>query len=988
MGWGSPAPVGGLVGRVDEQDKLKQALGYAAAGDPCALVITGEAGVGKTRLVREVLATVDAEVLWGACVHFGASSLPFAPLVTALRTWLLQAQAHRRAEVLAGSPDLERLLPGFLGAAAPPGRLIPLLDAALTRLAERRLTVLVIDDLHWADVSSLDALAYVIAGFRGQRMAVIATCREENRPEGHPLHGWLADMRRMPSFVELRLGRLDLPETEALASRLLGQRIDLDLASQIRSRSGGNPYLTELLVRGLDGPVRELPAAAPTELRDALTARWHALGAEAREVVKVLAVGGRPQRFEVLAEVAQAAGLSRNSVSPALAEAIAEGVVREDRGRFWFRHPLLAEVLYDGMTSGEPARLHAVYARVLDTEGGEDEGRLAADLAVHHERAGNLDEAFTWSLRAADHAAHLHASAEEATHLERACRLWPEVPDPDPAAELERVDLLFRTSQASSRVSRYEDALRLLEEARAMVDQGQHPLLASKLLTSWCQAAWQRSAPGTSRRPEHDEALRLTDGHPDSVERVQALAAMAGAEGWDGNFEAARAHAEAALELARRTGSDLALARALNTWVSLQPEPGQEVMAAIEEALALARAAGDVDEIVDGVIWLMNVLQCRLRIAEAAEAGQQAFAEVLRLGDPHWGYFVAAMSAADLMTLGRWDEARDLLREALAVRSVGIPGALTRFVAAQLAVGTGDLAAARQHLDRALELVDPDFGGLHYNLVGTVTEVLLAEGRAEEALAWVRDRLTVRGALDPRVEAPDLVWLARVNAELLQQAHDSGDAPAVAKLLGELDSWVAEFTVLLPGLGLPEDRLEQVEYLEADAEVARCRRDADEPERWERVIRQCRSGGLRWDETTALLRWCEAAVRLHRPRDELGPRLRRLHRLLVGMGAAPMREQAEFLARSARVSLKEPVTIPAQGPATQREGPLAELTGRERQILGHLVAGRTNTEIARTLVISDKTVSVHVSNILRKTGTTSRTEAAALARRARGPSPG
>ena len=140
--------MGHLVGRGAEVSRLRRLLAEAAAGESRALVVHGEAGVGKTRLVREVLADQDARVLWGTCVHFGASTLPFAPLVVALRPWLPGVD-----------DDLEQ------------ARLIPVLDATLERLAEETPTILVIDDLHWADVSSLDALAYVVASFRGQRLA-------------------------------------------------------------------------------------------------------------------------------------------------------------------------------------------------------------------------------------------------------------------------------------------------------------------------------------------------------------------------------------------------------------------------------------------------------------------------------------------------------------------------------------------------------------------------------------------------------------------------------------------------------------------------------------------------------------------------------------------------------------------------------------------------------------------------------------------------
>jgi AAA ATPase-like protein len=172
--------------------------------------------VGKTRLVRAVLdsasAELDAGVHWGTCVQFGASTVPFAPMLRALRN-VLPPATDSSASV----------------------RMLPIIDATVNELAARGLTVLVVDDLQWADVSSLDVLAYLVAGFTHQRLAVVATCRDENRPEGHPLHGWLADMRRMPGFFEIALGRFDLEQTAELLAELHGGGPDLELAALVRA---------------------------------------------------------------------------------------------------------------------------------------------------------------------------------------------------------------------------------------------------------------------------------------------------------------------------------------------------------------------------------------------------------------------------------------------------------------------------------------------------------------------------------------------------------------------------------------------------------------------------------------------------------------------------------------------------------------------------------------------------------------------------------
>jgi predicted ATPase len=394
-------------------------LEATAEGTPCAVIVHGEAGVGKTRLVRAVLdsasAELDAGVHWGTCVQFGASTVPFAPMLRALRN----------------------VLPPATDSSAS-ARMLPIIDATVNELAARGLTVLVVDDLQWADVSSLDVLAYLVAGFTHQRLAVVATCRDENRPEGHPLHGWLADMRRMPGFFEIALGRFDLDQTAELLAELHGGGPDLELAALVRARSDGNPYLTELLAREIEPGAHEIPRSTPDRLRDALTATWHRLDPVSRELSRILAVGGRPVDRPVLTEVAVAHGIDAAMVGPALAACTAQGIVEADQdGRWWFRHPLLAAVLYDQIPPEAVVRSHAVFADALARRSDS----APSDLAVHQERAGNLDAAFGWSLAAASAASAVRASAEEAQHLMRACRLWPRVADDRRGSDVDRVDL-------------------------------------------------------------------------------------------------------------------------------------------------------------------------------------------------------------------------------------------------------------------------------------------------------------------------------------------------------------------------------------------------------------------------------------------------------------------------------------------------------------------------------------------------------------------
>jgi DNA-binding CsgD family transcriptional regulator len=954
----------GLAGRGVELEMLAGALAGAAGGRACAVVVHGEAGIGKTRLVREACDALDVQVLWGSCVRFGAASVPFAPITGALQGWLNTADDATRAAVLSGAEELSTLLPA-LGAAkdTEPGRLLPLIDLVLNRLAARKPTVVVVDDLHWADRTSLDVLAYLVTGLRNQPLALLATCRDEHRGEGNPLHTWLADMRRMPHFTELRLGRLDLAQTQAQIERLLQRPVDIALAAQVHERSSGNPYLTELLVRGLSGDEPRLPEETPVELRDALLASWHGLSADARRVTRLLAVGGRPMEPEALA------GIAGRTDPAVLTEAEEHGVVRaEPDGRLWFRHPLLAEVLYDGVPPAELVRLHAAYAEMLTD-------LAAADLAVHHHRAGNPDQAFHWSLVAADEAAALKAAAEEGIHLERACALWDDVSDS--ARQTGRVPLLLRAGTAFQQAGWMTEATAVIRQALDLVDRDREPLLASALCIHWGELSWQQPVEGKRAVvAELVEAVGLTDRFPDSPERATALAKLAWAEGWDQLPEATE-HAAEAVRIAERAGSPLALAAALVTRASVRGEDADEAMLAdAERAEGLARTAEAPALLGMAAIWRVNALESQDRIVEATDAALAAYRDLLAAGGPQWAHFVAAQAAEGMLALGRWDECRSLLRAVLAARCTALAGAAIRLGATRLAARSGSVAEAEQHLARALEYVAADFAGLRDALALSGAEVYAASGDPGQALGWLRRWIPADPDQPLALADNVLVAYAAAAADLAVAGRDASDAAGVAAAIKALDAVAGRMDAQATTVW---QALRQARFA---AEAARCRDDPDQQQHWERVIEAARAANAPWDEAIACRHWAAGATQLAGAgRERVAEVLRRGHRIATDLGAAALQTELSTIARLARVSLREPspVAVPDESPA-----PLAGLTAREREILALLVAGRSNGEIAKALVISDKTVSVHVSNILRKTGTSSRLEAAALAVRLNG----
>jgi DNA-binding CsgD family transcriptional regulator/tetratricopeptide (TPR) repeat protein len=993
-----------FAGRVLERQQLADVLSGSAQGLPAAVLVQGEAGVGKTRLVREVTQqyrTGGHEVLWGTCVHFGAASVPFAPVLQALDSWAGQVDPAFRSKVLEGFEALSILLPslgvGFSDVSS--SRLLPVMDTVLHRIAAEQPTVLVVDDLQWADASSLDVLAYLIAGFRRQNLALVATIREEDRPVGHPLNGWLSDMRRLPGVSELVLARLDPDESTQQIAALLGRPPGEELVADVLARSGGNAYFTELLVRDLPQNAERLPSELPYALREALLARWHSLSEPSRLVTRLLAVGGRPTTYETLFAVAESKVLA-DDIPILLREAVAGGVLQALGGQaYWFRHPLLAEVLLTTFTASELVPVHAAYADSLEASAARRPDLavgLWADLAVHHDGAGQFDRAFGYSIRAAGFAHDLRASSVEAAHLARACALWESVDEDVRGSTDDRIALLLRTSQVGMQAG-VLGSTELLDRALSLVDRRRQPLLASTLLAVWNDNMWQLDPSKPMLRQELLEAVRLTEPFPDSPERAVALAFLVDATCWDLRTREMPAHVvghvREAVAVARRSGSPAALARALccRAQYLISDHRSLEALPDVEESYRLARQTGYAATMESAANWWNAALWELGRIQEAADLGQTTSGELNAAGSSQWGSYVAARAAEALIELGRWAECDDLLRQALAARRGGIAGAVGRLVAARLAARRGQTAIARQHLDRALELVPLEFvaGGtigrrFASGLDGRVglLEMLVGLGESDRALEQFRAALAEQVASGVQRDTQRLLlWGARAAADLAQRARDRRDGDAekqVTQVLDEQLALVEATPPARPDLSPEDDPIWSAYRAMTDAETGRCRDSPGQALAWERAASSCSAIGYRWFEAMTRWRRAQALVGEGATRREVAEALRQAHSIALELGAGPLTAETESLARTARINLAEPGGLPE---SSDRQSVLAALTPRERQVLGHLVAGRTNLEIARDLIISDKTVSVHVTNVLRKTGTADRIDAANLALR-------
>jgi DNA-binding CsgD family transcriptional regulator len=651
-------------------------------------------------------------------------------------------------------------------------------------------------------------------------------------------------------------------------------------------------------------------------------------------------------------------------------------------------HPLLAEVLEEGLLPEERRALHAAFATALERSSGRDENTDvdgAVDLADHHHRAGHAEQAYRWALRGAAAAERAGGATENLRLLRRALDLRPKVP----AAELSERDLLQRIRYAAERAGEHEDELSAIEELLAAVDRKRDPLWTTELLV---RRMHLRFMTGWEFFPVADmaEAVRLSAASPDSAEYALAMAELADAELWQG-VPTAAAHARQAVRLARACGSDRALTYALVASVMARwlvdvggndrddPKYAAACVADAEEAQAAAARQRDFFGFVHATLWAGNSIDCNISrpSIEYSRRGREA---MTLLGAPHaYVAWLCAIEASGLMMLGDWRACVDRLRVALGATPGPLGDMYARLTAALLACWQGRPTEAEAHLARAEELVAEQSGFLVSTFDAVRAELAVAGGDLERAMTAALAGL--RSETPPTFVERLVPLAARALADEAQRSRDRGadPAPAVARLDGLRRHYPTVAQDFGGVLGLYADQVRAMQAL-YDAEMCRGTLDPDTGVAWLRAVVACHDGQLAWDEAYAQWRVAEALLPDRSARAAAVAALRRAHELAVELEAAPLLAEVEALAGGAHVTL---TVVPAGVPI--RPAALSGLTPREREVLGHVVAGRTYREIARALVVSEKTVSVHISNMLHKTGTANRIELAQLVRRLSGP---
>ena len=417
-----------LVGRSGQLAALDAALAAARDGNPSAVLVGGEAGVGKSRLVTEFAEHsrgTGAQVLTGGCLELGTDGLPFAPFTAVLRELVRERGADGIAGLLPGhaTRELARLLPEFgePATAADAGearaRLFEQVLTLLEQLADEAPVVLVIEDAHWADRSTRDLLAFLIRNQGAlDGLLIVVTYRSDELHRTHPLRPLLAELDRISWVTRIELGRLSRADTGELAARLLGREPGADLLETVYRRTEGNPLFVEALLDG-DG----LGPGLPESLRDLLVAGVRRLPEETQEVVRVASAGGERIGHALLATVT---GLDSAGLTRALRPAVAANVLLTDPDGFAFRHALIRESMQQELLPGEGGRLHCRFAEAIGSDPAlVPPGRAAAEQAHHWYAAHDLARALASAWQAAAESGQALAYAEQLAMLSRVLEL-------------------------------------------------------------------------------------------------------------------------------------------------------------------------------------------------------------------------------------------------------------------------------------------------------------------------------------------------------------------------------------------------------------------------------------------------------------------------------------------------------------------------------------------------------------------------------------
>ncbi len=981
--------MGMLVGRDAELSRLRALLHDAAAGRAVTGLVSGDAGIGKSRLVAEAMRIAEGDgftVLCGQCAEIG-DSVPYLPFADAFR-----AAPPPVEKAIKARPVLSRLLPDGDGQAHEADwaglarqQMFGAVLSLLSELAAGSPVLLVVEDLHWADASTRHLVTFLSRMLHRERVAIIGTYRTDDLHRRHPLRAVIAELLRLPMVALVELEPLSVASLAEILSDVHSAPLPLSAAAlnSLVARAEGNAYYAEELLNASSAD-NVTGGALPTGLAALLLSRVERVSDAAQQVLRVAAVAGGGADDLVRA----ASGLPDDVYEEALREAAGHQLLAPDGpDGYRFRHALLREAVYEDLMPGERTRLHARLASLLATAWDTAGPGAAAEIAHHSMASHDIPGAFAASIQAGNEARRLGAPAEAHRHYDLALELWVRVADAERIAGMSRGKLGLKSALAAAASGDVPRAVHLFRRIRDRISRADEPaesaelrcrigeLLAYHLLQSenhqWYAEALQVA----------EATVQETRDDPPTWYRARATATYAIALMAAHRDEEARDWAGRAREAAYAAGSIAVEADALATTGQLALRTGNsdEAIGMFTAAIEQAGAARAVTVRLRATYQLATERLVRGELAQAAEVAHRGsdWAEADGLGLAPFGLDLQHLHFQAHFADGCWDHAQELA-DGFPVRVTRQAEALLSAMALFIDVARGNPAVGERRT-----WLEPFWGDVFvaYIARGILAEHALWRGDCERALAEAQAAIDADAwpAHTPSVIRVTAIALA-ARADRAAQLRATGDAAGAD---AEAAAGAALLDVAREGASYPA-RPKAVLGPEGRGWLARCEAEyarltgVNSPASWERVLAEFGPGYV-YETARTQWRLAEALVEAGR-RDEAAAVWRAARDTASRLRAAPLGAALDALARRARLDPGSG-SRGGNGPGSARVSPLAALTDREREVLVLLSRGMSNREIGTELFITPKTASVHVSNILGKLGAASRTEAAAIAYR-------
>jgi DNA-binding NarL/FixJ family response regulator len=978
-----------LAGRRRELDSLVAVLAERRRG---AVLVVGEAGIGKTRLAGAAAtraADFDVTVLTGSCLRL-CEGLPFLPILDVLRDLGDLDDGGFIESAVATCPqfvraEVSRLLPEQLEDSditvrAEPDdgwrkqRLFEALRQLLAAASTPRGLAILIEDVHWADEMTIAFVDYLLTPGRAVDVPIVLTCRDAAGLGDVAWDEWLDRTNRNDLVRRLDLEPMTEMETAEHIELLVGSTPSPNDVRRVYRRSEGNAFFTEQLVMAAATDSRG--DVLPASLTSLLLSRIGQVSEAASQVLAGLAVAGQPLDEVALTLLTDLPG---REVRETLRNLMARRLLRrpDAAGRHQLRHALLAEAIYDSLLPGEQAELHARIAAFIAARG---DPSAAAAIAEHFQLAGHPTDELAWRIHAARHADAVFAAKEAAQHWQRALDLSIHIPPTGIVGGVSLAQLYAATEDALLSAGDEDAASALAEDALTRLRDVDPPDRADVLRRAGTLRGRSDPAAGLALL---QEALDIYGQLPPSAAHAYTLAAVGRIHHNEGRTSENLNVINQAATLAGQVGDQTLWreARAIQVWYMLADGDPDQVLAQIR---ALQREAEEQDDLtLEAVIAIFHtsILEIVSRLDEMEAAAMPVLQKAASYGLDEFDLVAQARGnlCFALIELGSVDAAMHLI-EPLTNRPAVSRSGVDFETRATLEMLNGNLHAARGRWDD-LRRLPPKLLQTQVASVIAEAELDLWTDRPADAYQRCVELLNRDDLLDAQEgwAIPLLISALRACADLTESARAKRSTAALHTANQDRD-WLADVRAHAakrsPTVGFVKLNAD-IYDLEWQAEMSRADGKSS-AELWrqvaatrERQHRKHRAAYAHWRQAEALLSTPHAKAAAAEALKTANKEAAR---------HTPLRHAIEDLARRARLDLNPPAqpTGPDKPTVTHPFG----LTDRELAVLKLVGQGKSNPEIAASLYMSAKTVSVHVTHILRKLNASTRVQAATLAERA------